>query len=493
MNSISKKVIVAVSAALIIAFIVVSIVSHQLQSHAENEHWQETQKNLKNELGIILQEPVYSYDKALISNIINAFVQDKNISAINVFDHRNQSLGQAGEINEYSLKKMRIPLIWENSEEIGYIELSLSSVLMDNRISSSLMNITLALLIFVAVIGFFIIVIINRVIVNPLASVNGLLQDIAQGGGDLTKRINYQSNDEIGLLVRGFNQFIGEVQKLISEVAETSQGLDSVAKQVKDASEKSHQEASNESAKTEVTLIHLEQLNAATAEIAQNATTAASSTTAATDTSNQSRVQMDENLKQVNELVSELDNTSIIVTKLNESSDNISGVLDVIKSIAEQTNLLALNAAIEAARAGEQGRGFAVVADEVRTLAQRTQSSTREIEEIITSLQSQANESVNATDRSKELAELVIHSTESTSTSLNSIADQINQISDMNNMIASASEQQSTVTHEVRNTMEEIHKGAAGLVHEAEILEGSIGQLSELETGLMKQIKQFKF
>ncbi|MDC2889162.1 methyl-accepting chemotaxis protein [Psychrosphaera algicola] len=467
--------------------------SNQLQSHAENNHWQQTQETLKNELSVILAEPVYSYDKPLISSIIQAFVKDNNISKIRVVDHRNQELGNSGFTTESTLDKVTIPLTWNDSQQIGHIELSLSSELTDKRIATSTANVTVSLLIFVVVTGIFIMVIINRVVVKPLSSVNKLLQEIAQGGGDLTKRINYKSNDEIGLLVTGFNQFIGEVQQLISEVAETSQGLDDVAKQVKHASEKSHTEANNESAKTEATLSHLEQLNAATADIAQNATTAATSTNEARDTSNRSREQMNINLQQVSELVSELDNTSNIVTKLNQSSDNISGVLDVIKSIAEQTNLLALNAAIEAARAGEQGRGFAVVADEVRTLAQRTQSSTKEIEIIIASLQAQAGESVSATNRSKELAELVIESTEITSTAMNAIADQMNHISDMNNMIASASEEQSSVTNEVRNTMEQIHKGAAGLVHEAEMLEGSILQLSDLETGLMRQIKQFKF
>lgn len=493
MNSISKKVIIAVSAALFVAFVIVSIVSNQLQTHAENNNWQRTQETLKNELSVILAEPVYSYDKPLISSIIQAFVKDNNISQIRVVDHRNQELGSSGFATESTLETITIPLVWNDSQQIGHIELSLSSELTDKRISTSTANVTVSLLIFVVVTGIFIMVIINRVVVKPLSSVNKLLQDIALGGGDLTKRINYQSNDEIGLLVTGFNQFIGEVQKIICEVAETSQGLDEVAKQVKHASEKSHAEANNESAKTEATLSHLEQLNAATADIAQNATTAATSTNEAKDTSNRSREQMNINLNQVNELVAELDNASNIVTKLNQSSDNISGVLDVIKSIAEQTNLLALNAAIEAARAGEQGRGFAVVADEVRTLAQRTQSSTKEIEIIIASLQTQAGESVSATNRSKELAGLVIESTEITSTAMNAIADQMNHISDMNNMIASASEEQSSVTNEVRNTMEQIHKGAAGLVHEAEVLEGSIQQLSDLETGLMRQIKQFKF
>jgi len=493
MNSISRKVTAALSAVLLLVFILVSFVSYQLQSGSEQEQWLKTQQTLQNELKVILEEPVYSYDKTLISNIINAFIQDENISQIQVKDHRQQLLGTAGKIADDSLSVISIPLKWQNSQAIGSIQLYLSSALTDSRISNATINVTAGLLIFVVLTGLLGMFIINKVVVQPLNSVNTLLDDIAQGGGDLTKRIDYQSNDEIGQVVNGFNMFISEVQKIVVDVAETTHGLDHIATQVKRASEKSRDEANTESEKTEVTLSHLEQLNSATADIAQNATQAAASTSEAQQTSEQSRQQMNLNLKQVSSLVSELNNTSDVVSKLHTSSENITGVLDVIKSIAEQTNLLALNAAIEAARAGEQGRGFAVVADEVRTLAQRTQDSTKEIEDIIISLQSQASDSVQATSRSKELAELVITSTDNTSDALNQIADQMTQISDMNNMIASASEEQSHVTNEIKNTMEQIHQGAKGLAKEAQNMEGSIIQLAELESGLVKKVKQFKY
>jgi len=493
MNSISRKVTAALSAVLLLVFILVSFVSYQLQSGSEQEQWLKTQQTLQNELKVILEEPVYSYDKTLISNIINAFIQDENISQIQVKDHRQQLLGTAGKITDDSLSVISIPLKWQNSQAIGSIQLYLSSALTDSRISNATINVTAGLLIFVVLTGLLGMFIINKVVVQPLNSVNTLLDDIAQGGGDLTKRIDYQSNDEIGQVVNGFNMFISEVQKIVVDVAETTHGLDHIATQVKRASEKSRDEANTESEKTEVTLSHLEQLNSATADIAQNATQAAASTSEAQQTSEQSRQQMNLNLKQVSSLVSELNNTSDVVSKLHTSSENITGVLDVIKSIAEQTNLLALNAAIEAARAGEQGRGFAVVADEVRTLAQRTQDSTKEIEDIIISLQSQASDSVQATSRSKELAELVITSTDNTSDALNQIADQMTQISDMNNMIASASEEQSHVTNEIKNTMEQIHQGAKGLAKEAQNMEGSIIQLAELESGLVKKVKQFKY
>ena len=493
MNSISRKVTAALSAALLLVFVLVSLVSHQLLSNSEQEQWTKTRQTLQNELKVILEEPVYSYDKTLIDNIITAFVQDANISQIQVFDHRKQLLGNAGNQSSQTLSAISIPLKWQGEQAIGNIQLHLTSELTESRISTATLNVIAGLLIFVVLTGVLGMFIINKLVVQPLSSVNTLLDGIAQGGGDLTRRIDYQSNDEIGQVVQGFNRFISEVQKIVTDVAETTNGLDLIASQVKQASEKSRNEANAESEKTEITLSHLEQLNAATADIAQNATQAASSTSAAQQTSEESRKQMNLNLDQVSSLVTELNNTADVVSDLNKSSDNITGVLDVIKSIAEQTNLLALNAAIEAARAGEQGRGFAVVADEVRTLAQRTQDSTKEIEEIIASLQSQASNSVQATTRSKELAALVIESTDNTSTALNQIADQMTQISDMNNMIASASEEQSQVTNEIRNTMEQIHEGAKGLAKEAQNMEGSIIQLSELESGLIQKVKQFKY
>ena len=492
MQSISRKVLIFLALALSAVFVVSLFISYQLQSSSAQEQWENTRSTLSNELKVILTEPVYSYDKPLIESIITAFLDDKNISKINVLDHRSQILASAGKVTAYSVPAIKVPLVWDG-KDIGAIQIELSTELRDQQMNSILWNIFISLVLFVIAAGALSMLIVNKLVVTPLNSVNRLLEDVAKGNGDLTKRINYASNDEIGKVVVGFNHFIEKVQSLISDVAQTAQGLDEVSQQVKSAGEHSKTEAEKEFMLTESALEHLSQLTIATNEIAQNASSTASNSQTAKEVSHTSQSHMNKNVQQVNNLITELDQTATVVSELNSASANITGVLDVIKSIAEQTNLLALNAAIEAARAGEQGRGFAVVADEVRTLAQRTQESTKEIEDIIGSLQEQAKESVSATTRSQDLAQLVIESSRVASETLDRIAEDMNAISDMNNMIASASEEQSLVTQEVKTTMETIHDGAESLSKEAGQLEEGISNLSSLESSLMTKIQQFKY
>ncbi|WP_169628064.1 methyl-accepting chemotaxis protein [Ferrimonas senticii] len=492
LKTLTSKTLVVLAGSLLAACLVVLLIGNQQLRDNEQQYWQSKQQIVADELRVILREPVYSYDKELIAGIINAYIADDDISQIVVFDHRQQQLGSGGQPRGNDLAPVTIALEWNADELVGSVVLTMSPQRLTNRIEAATNNIMLSLLLFMVITLLLSALTIKLVVVRPLHSVNRLLQQIADGNGDLTARINYQSSDEIGQLVAGFNRFIGEVQGIIVDVTQTSGSLDVIAERVKQASVNSRQQAQSESERTSAILQHLQELNCATSNIAKNAQDAAKNTSEASDNALASQQQMMANLAQVSGLVDELSHTAEVAAKLHVSTDNITTVLDVIKAIADQTNLLALNAAIEAARAGEHGRGFAVVADEVRTLAQRTQSSTQEIEAIIAQLQQQSAASVTAADRSKEQVQLVIDSTQAAADSLNAIAAQINLIADMNSLIATASEEQSQVTHAARNTMEEINQGAQNLASEASTLDDSIAQLSTLQQGLTGKIRQFK-
>jgi len=492
MNSIAKKVMLILMFAFIPLFLLVAGISYQLTNNNESEQWQHTQKNISNQLQIILQEPVYAYDKPLIKSIIDSFVEDQNLSNIQVFDHRDQLLGETNQIVLNRNKQIVLPLLW-SEKSIGSVKVEFSDTLTEQRIFSGVLNAIYVLVITLALVIFLTLMILKRVVISPLTQVIHLLEDIAHGGGDLTKRIQYQAKDEIGRVVSGFNFFVAEVQKIIQDLALTSSGIEQVSSLVKDAGVNSKNEAQAQLKLTEAGIEHLTQLTQATRDITLSASQAAENTTHAHGLSSESSSSMTDNLSQIDRLVAELNGASTIVNQVHLSSENITSVLDVIKNIAEQTNLLALNAAIEAARAGESGRGFSVVADEVRALASKTHQSTAEIESIIASLQQQVGHSVKATEKSKSLAAVVIESSRETHTSLHRITGKMDKISDMNNMIASASEEQTMVTSGVSDSMALIHQGAQDLASEANSLEKTIVQLSQLEKNLSDKIDQFKY
>jgi methyl-accepting chemotaxis protein len=320
-----------------------------------------------------------------------------------------------------------------------------------------------------------------------------VLGDIAQGGGDLTQRIPIKSNDELGQLSHSFNSFIETVQSIVSSLALANEELANVAQRVKSVSERTNYDSQQQREQTNEALEHLIQLQQATVHIAQSAEQTSVNTNNVNHLSQSSMKEMNNNIEKVDLLFEELDDTANIVTKLRVESQNITKVLDVIKGIAEQTNLLALNAAIEAARAGESGRGFSVVADEVRALASKTHDSTNEIETIISSLQSQAQASFDATHHSKDLVSETKDATKNAHDALNDISEKINEINNMNTSIASGSEEQTQVTQSVQEGMQKVDDGAERLAQEASSLHSATEELTQVQAKLVEQIERFTY
>lgn len=291
---------------------------------------------------------------------------------------------------------------------------------------------------------------------NVTANINNVvssLKELAAGEGDLRRRLESKQQDEIGQLVQEFNGFVGNLQGLIQEIVGSIAKLSGSAEQMMLVTEQSNQGVRQQQTDVDQVATAMNEMTATVQEVARNTAEAASAARETSSEAESGRSIVNGAVNSINMLANEIENASAVIQRLAEDSDNIGTVLDVIKSIAEQTNLLALNAAIEAARAGEQGRGFAVVADEVRTLAQRTQQSTQEIQEIIEKLQAGAIEAVNVMNQSRTQAQSSVDQSNQADTSLVTITEMISRINDMNTQIASAAEEQSAVAEEVNRSI----------------------------------------
>jgi methyl-accepting chemotaxis protein len=296
-----------------------------------------------------------------------------------------------------------------------------------------------------------------RGIKHSLIEVVASLRDIAEENGDLTVRLRSTSRDEIGQLVYWFNSFMDKLQTVIGRVVETSQPLNELAANLNEVAETANQSIGLQRSASNRAKSAIDEINHNVSDIADSATLAAQAASEAHDTASTGHKIVAQTVSSIQKLANNVLNIQDVIRQLERDSSKVGSVLDVIRSIAEQTNLLALNAAIEAARAGEQGRGFAVVADEVRTLASRTQESTLEIQETIGKLQQVAKSAVQVMEESASQAQISVEKANNAGDSLQAINQSIGNINQMNEKIAQATHAQARVVQEIVQTINEIH------------------------------------
>lgn len=301
----------------------------------------------------------------------------------------------------------------------------------------------------IALSGLFIVNALATRLFRPIEAITQAVTSLTEKDGDLTARVSYNENNEIGDLAKKINLFLSQLHNMFKQVSVASDNVRSVSEHVATNTEHSHQLTVKQFTSTETVAAAVNELDASTVEISNNANLASGSATQIVKSSEQGTDFVKGTLTEMDKLMSSIRSSVTSVNELSEEIQSITSVLEVIKGISEQTNLLALNAAIEAARAGEQGRGFAVVADEVRTLAQRTAESTEEINEMIVSLKAKASSAVSTIESGNK-------STEQTSTKLveaadifNKIGNDIQTLTEMNQQVASATQEQSLATSEI--------------------------------------------
>ena len=333
---------------------------------------------------------------------------------------------------------------------------------------------------------------IQKTILGPLDQTVSAMEDIAKVEGDLTKRLKVKGNDELTQLTSGFNLFVEKISSLIHSVHNNADKVKDTAVSLSEINQEAQSLATDQNAQTEQLENAMEQMKVTIDEIAQNAENAALETEQGRQLVCEGQDVINVTVQEINALSDTVKKAAEAIKTLAHESDNIGSVLEVIRGIAEQTNLLALNAAIEAARAGEQGRGFAVVADEVRTLASRTGQSTEEIQTMIQNLQQGASSAVSVIENSAKQSTETTEHVQQANVALNKISEVIHHVSDMNTQVATAAEQQSLSAEEINRNAHRISGLSKQSLQGVESAATNSEELRQMGEELSSQLNQFK-
>lgn len=381
---------------------------------------------------------------------------------------------------------------WKLGDVRGVLEISsdVSQQLAAGTVTSAKIIMVLVatlLVVMIAIYGVY-----KFVIAKKIVALDNSITDLATGSSDLTKRLDDSGSDEISSLARGLNTFLDNHRGFIREISTSAKHLSDSSVEMLDVTTKAREDSAEQKNQIAMVATAVNEMTATIAEVASNTASADDSARKAKEETEAGLKVVKENIHITNILSDEIKSAAGVIQTLKQDSEGIGKVLDVIKNISEQTNLLALNAAIEAARAGEQGRGFAVVADEVRTLASKTQESTVEIQEMIERLQHGTDSAVTVMDKGIETVSASVKQATQTGEALREITEAVSNISDVNAQIASSIEEQKIVAEEINKNVVNVDGLAQQSDQSAENIALANEQLRVLASSLTSIVSQFK-
>lgn len=333
---------------------------------------------------------------------------------------------------------------------------------------------------------------ISRSIFRRLQHMIEQIRDVAEGEGDLTRRLQLDSNDEVAELVRWFNVLMDRLHQVLCQVANSTQSLAMAGEEMSSSSREQAEGAETQKDQTTQVATAVQEMAATVQQVSENSNSAATASHKAAETAREGGKVVEETLSRMRAIADSVGDTARKVQELGKRSEQIGQIVGVINDIADQTNLLALNAAIEAARAGERGRGFAVVADEVRKLAERTSTATKEIADMIRSIQAETKSAVEAMQAGTQQVEMGVESTSQAGLSLHEIIQMTEQVGEMISHIATAATEQSSATEEITGNIAKITKIANSSASAAQQTSAALDDLSGLAQNLQQLVRQFK-